>query len=299
MSLCRRLHGLCHSFVATYPTSLVWQSIVGFNAHSVSRLGASLAFYTVFALAPLLLVISFVAGLFWEDSAVHARMFEEIQNAVGEKSALFIQDLLTKVSHVDEETGRFTATVAIIATYLGATGTFASVREALNIIWNVDNERSQRTAVYVWLIRRLTAVSILFVAGLMLLLSLIANTFLSSLYDFIGAHISIPSFVPILLHLAVTYILATILFAMLFKALPDAVVKWQTAIVGALFTSFLFVMGEIVLSFYFQKSTLLSAYGAAGSFTAILLWIYYSAQIFLFGAEFTVAYANYRAAPVI
>ena len=294
MSICKHFGNLFCRAISKYPFSLLWRSIVGFNAHNVSRLGAALAFYSVFALAPTLLVISFIASLFWEDTAVHARMFEEIRGALGEKTALFIQELLTKVAQVDEGTGKFAAFVGLIATYIGVTGTFISVREALDIIWEVDGEGTSRAAIYSWILRRVSALIVLCLAGFILVLSLIANAFLSSLYDFIGAHISIPSFIPIGLHFAVTYFLTAILFAMMFKVLTDAIVLWHTAIVGGLFTAGLFVMGEIALSFYFQNSKALSAYGAAGSFTAILLWIYYSARIFLFGAEFAAAYAAHQ-----
>lgn len=268
-----------------------WQvlkdAFAGFRRHKVLKLSASLAYYTIFSLGPMLLVIIFFSNLFWGREAIEGEIYSQIRGTVGNGAAIQIQEIIKNASVSGND---FMAVISFVMLLVAATTAFNEMQDSLNTIWNLKVREDAGWKLMVK--NRLLSFSIVAGLGLLLLVSLIINTLLEGFMNKLQEmfpHISVV--VVYVTNLLLTLIVVTVLFAIIFRVLPDAVIKWKDVGVGALFTAVLFMVGKFCITFYISKSSLGSTYGTAGSLVVLLLWIYYSATILYFGAEFTKAYA--------
>jgi membrane protein len=260
----------------------------GFGKDKVLKLSASLAFYTVFSLGPMMIVIIFLADLFWGREAVEGRIFTQVRNLIGSRSALQIQEIMKNASLTGGNV--FTAAVGFIALLIGATTIFSEIQDTINSIWRLQVKF--RKGLVQWLLSRLLSFSLVVGLGFLLLVSLIINALVEGFMDQLREHFphtAIMLFYAV--NLALTFIIIWFLFAIIYKVLPDAVIRWKDVAAGAFFTTFMFMLGKFVISFYIGRANIGSAYGTAGSLVVLLLWIYYSAIILYLGAEFTKFYA--------
>ena len=270
--------------------SLLKQSFAEWKRDKVSRLAAALAYYTAFALAPVLIIVIAVASFLFEQSTVQGRIIEQLQGLLGESGAEMVQEML--VSAQSQDSNSFLATVVGFGLLVvGASGLFIQLQDALNTVWNVKARTDQGIG---GLVRdRLLSFGMVLVIGFLLMVSLALSAALTAVSGFIGGG-ALPG-LDIFWQIAnavVSFGVITLLFALIYKFLPDAKIGWSDVWVGAAITAFLFTIGKGAIGLYLGNSSAASAYGAAGSFVVLLLWIYYSAQILLFGAEFTQVYAN-------
>ncbi len=271
--------------------SLFKQTVREWSADNVPTLGAALAYYTVFSLAPLLVISIAIAGFVFGGDAAQGRIFEELRRLVGDQGGLAMQDVVRSAAS-QPRTGVLSAIAGIIALLIGASGVFGQLQASLNIIWGVAPRPGRGIAGVVK--DRILSFSFILVVGFLLLVSLLLSAAITFCAQWVGgiapgveflAHAS-----DIILSLAIT----TTLFALIFKFLPDARIAWRDVWIGALLTAVLFSAGKFALGFYLGMSSVGSSFGAAGSLIVLLLWIYYSAQILFFGAEFTQVWANRR-----
>jgi membrane protein len=257
-----------------------------------SRLAAALAYYTIFSLAPMLVIAIAVAGFVWQADAVEAQVMRQIQGLVGVEGAKFVADLLESASNPKE--GIIATIVGVITLLFGALGVFNELHNSLNVIWEVqpDKQDSFWQALKKALIDRFLSFTMVLGIGFLLLVSLVVSAGLSATQEVLGNAIPVPEIFLQLLNLVISIGVITLLFAMIYKYLPDAEIPWRYVWLGAFVTAILFSVGKMVIGLYLGNSAVASSFGAAGSLVLLLVWIYYSAQILFFGAEFTQVYAN-------
>lgn len=257
-----------------------------------SRLAASLAYYTIFSLAPLLVIAIAVAGFIWEQEAVEAQVMSQIQGLVGAEGAIFVADLIESAGNTPE--GILATIIGIITLLFGALGVFNELHNSLNIIWEVQEEKAESfwQAVKKVIVDRFLSFTMVLGIGFLLLVSLVISAGLSATQELVGNAFPVPEFLLQLLNLIISIGVITVLFAMIYKYLPDAEVPWRYVWLGAFVTSILFSLGKMLIGLYLGNSAVASSFGAAGSLVLLLVWVYYSAQILFFGAEFTQVYAN-------
>jgi membrane protein len=257
-----------------------------------SRLAAALAYYTIFSLAPMLVIAIAVAGLLWQRDAVTAQVMRQIQGLVGVEGATFVADLLESASNPAE--GIVATIVGIITLLFGALGVFNELHNSLNVIWEVQPEKQDTfwESVKKAIIDRFLSFTMVLGIGFLLLVSLVVSAGLSATQEVLGNAFPIPEFLLQLLNLVISIGVITVLFAMIYKYLPDTEVPWRYVWLGAFATAILFSLGKMLIGIYLGNSAVASSFGAAGSLVLLLVWIYYSAQILFFGAEFTQVYAN-------
>jgi membrane protein len=247
---------------------------------------ASLAYYTVFSIAPLLLIVISFAGIFFGKEAVEGQLFEQIRGLIGDGGAFTLQEAVKNASN--KSTSIVTSIIGLITLGLGAAGVFGQLKSALNNIWQV---KTNPKAGIIHLIKdRFLSFSMVLVISFLLLVSLSVSAFLSSMGTIIGNVLPVPFGLLQLINFLVSIAIISILFSLVFKVLPDVKVSWNSVWIGAILTAILFTLGKLLIGLYIGKSSLVSSYGAAGSLIVILLWVYYSAQILFFGAEFTKVY---------
>lgn len=251
-----------------------------------SRLAAALAYYTTFSIAPLLIVVIAIAGLVFRDTA-QQQIIDQISGTVGADGARMIAEMIKSAS---KPSSSIMASVIGIATLLmGAGAVFGQLQDALNTIWEVAPKPGQ--GIMETIRHRFLSFAMVLGVGFLLLVSLVLSAALAALGQFLNNYLPIPEAVMHAINLLVSFAVFTLLFAMMYRALPDAEIDWGDVWIGAGMTSLLFAMGKFVLGLYLGHSAVTSSYGAAGSFVLILLWVYYAAQILFFGAEFTKVYA--------
>lgn len=266
-------------------------TVTGFIDDLALKYSASLAYYTIFSIAPLLLLMISLAGIFLGKDAIQGKVFAEINGLVGNDAARQIQDM---IKHL-QMSGRSTISVIIgVATLIiGATTVFGEIQESINIIWQVKPKPKKS---WVKLIKdRLLSSSLIITLGFLLLVSLLVNGALLALSDHLKHFLpDITVTLFNLINVAVSFVVITVLFGIIFKVLPDVKIRWRDVRAGAIFTAVLFMIGRLLIGLYIQGSGTSSTYGAAGSLIVILLWVYYTSVILYFGAEFTRAYADFR-----
>ena len=272
--------------------NVIWKLLVAtytkWTEDHAQRLGAALAFYTVFSLAPVLLIVIAVGGLVFGQEAAEGQIIGEIQDLVGEDSAKAIQGML---AYARRPASSIIATgLALITLFVGATSVFAQVQDALNTIWGVKARRG--LGIIQLLKDRFISFLAVLGSGFLLLVSLVLSAGLAGLGKMLEAFLPASEFVLQAMNFLLSFVVITILFATIYKLIPDVSNRWQDVWVGAAMTSFLFTIGKFLIGLYLGKSEVGLAYGAAGSLIVILLWVYYASQIFLFGAEFTAVYAT-------
>lgn len=270
---------------------LIKNTFAAWNEDNVPRLGASLAYYTALSLAPLLLVVVAVAGLAFGKQAVQGELVWQIKDMVGEQGAKVIQDLI-QAAH-KQSSGIVATIIGLVTLFFGASSVVMELSDALNTIWHVPRNANQTglTSMFRYMKQRFVSFAMVLGVGFLLLVSLLVNAALSAAGRFFDQLLPVPEYVLHAVNLTLSFLVITFLFALIYKVLPDVRLKWSDVAVGAAVTSLLFTLGKFLLGLYLGKSTIASAYGAAGSFIIVLVWVYYSAQIFFLGAEFTRIYS--------
>lgn len=255
-------------------------------ADKAARLGAALAYYTIFSLAPLLVIMIGVAGLIFGKEAAQGQVTDQLAHLVGKEGGEAIQAIIENASQ--PERGSFAMVLGVLMLMLGAAGVFGQLQDALNTIWGVQAKPGGG----IWgLVRgRFLSFSMVLGVAFLLLISLIVSSALAAIGPLLGDWKT--SGIGQLVTFSFDLVVISVLFALIFKFLPDAKVAWRDVWFGAVVTSFLFSLGKTLIALYLGRAGITSAYGAAGSFAALLVWLYYASQIFLFGAELTRAYAN-------
>lgn len=260
----------------------------GFSDHKIMKKSASLAFYTIFSLGPLLIVIVYVASIFFKEEAVEGKLFSQVQDFVGPNAALQIQSVIENAAVSADST--FAAIIGVITLLVGATTMFGDMQDSINEIWSLKpNPKSGWIKI---IINRLLSFGVVASLGFLLLVSLSISALITSFNTQLQNQFPSLS-VPFIYigNLVISFIIITILFLIIFKVLPDAKIKWKDVLAGAIATSILFMVGKFGISYYLGTSKLGTTYGAAGSLVILLLWVYYSSVILYFGAEFTKAFA--------
>lgn len=258
----------------------------------VPLLAAALSFYTLLSLAPLILVSITVAAAIFGEEAARGQVYGEIQRTIGPEAAEAVAQLVqgARTAHIES----LSAAIGIGAMILGASAVFAQLHSALNAIWGVHHVHEAETrrqawllAAWAWIRRRILSFVLVFGAGVLLILSLVASSTIRAAVDFVESITPLQIAAVQISDILVSLILTTVLFAAIFKFVPDAVVRWRDVWMGAVVTSVLFNFGKYAISYYLAASAIGSIFGAAGSLVAILIWVYYACQIVFFGAELT------------
>jgi len=273
------------------PSSLWWvlkHALMGWWNDNVPRLGASLAYYTLFALAPILVVAIGVAGLVFGPDAVRGEVVGQIQGLVGRQGAEAVQTMIQNAAR--PSSSRLATVIGLVTAFLGATGAFIELQTALNAIWRVQPRPG--VSVLAFLKQRLISFGLVVGVGFLLLVSLVINAALAAFNRYLGRMFPALTAFWDASNVLVSLAVVTLLFAMVYKVLPDVRLRWRDVWVGALVTAGFFSIGKQVIGLYLGTSTLASTYGAAGSIVALLVWVYYSAQVVLLGAEFTRYYVE-------
>lgn len=273
---------------------LVKETAVGYSRDKGPLLAAALAYHTIFSLAPLLVITVAVAGFVFGETAVEGELVHLIEDAVGREAGIVIQNLISNASQ--GSSGIFATILSTALLFYGATGVFGQLKNALNMIWGIA--RGPDPGILALLKTRFLAVLMVMGIGFLLLTVVATNTILTAINSRLAAQgadmrAALPG-----VNFLITFVILTLLFAIILKTLPDATVAWRDALVGGGVTSFLFGIGQFVIGWYLGSRSIGSAYGAAGSLVVVLFWIYISAQILLLGAEFTQVYANKHGAKV-
>jgi membrane protein len=270
-----------------------WPSIrkaaIDFNNDNAFKLAASLSFSMIFSIGPLLIVVISLAGIFWGQQAVEGKIYLQIKDLVGGPAALQVQDIIKYI-----QASRHTLAGVVlggIVLLVSATGVFTEIQGSINYMWSIQ-AKPKKGWLYL-LISRLISFSLIVAFGFISMVSLVINSLMDLLSDYLKhyfSHLTVYFFygLNLVLILAVT----TLLFMIIFRILPDAVIRWKDAFIGAFFTGMLFMLGKLLISVYVGHSNIGLMYGAAASIMVILMWVYYSSLILYFGAEFTKAYAS-------
>jgi membrane protein len=253
------------------------------------KLSASLSYYTIFALPPLIIVIIALCGVFFGKEAVRGEIFGQINSLVGNVAALEIQNMIKNVNLKNDNI--FAATVGTITLLIGASGVFGEIQSSINYIWGL--KAKPKRGLFKFFKNRLMSFSMIGVLGFLLIAGLIVNSVMDILNQRIMNNFPyIAVYVFYILNILIVFAITTSLFTIIFKTLPDGKVAMKDALVGASTTAILFLLGKFIIGFYLGRSDISSTYGAAGSVIIILLWVYYSAIILYLGAEFTKVYAR-------
>lgn len=269
---------------------LLKDTVAEWQKDKVPILAAALAYYTVFSIAPLLIIVIAIAGFVIGQQAAQEQLIGEVQNLIGAEGAASIQHLIQ--NSYQPKSGILPSILAIATLLFGATTAFSQLKEALNIIWEVEPQQ-QRGGVIGFILTRVFSFLMVLVIGILLLLSLVLTSVLTGISNWLEQEwLTIPAFIWQFGDLMISFGLATLLFALIYRFLPDVKIAWSDVWIGSAITALMFIIGKAAIALYLGRSTVGSAYGAAGSFVIILLWIFYSAQILLFGAEFTQVWAN-------
>lgn len=269
--------------------NLLKDAVNGFIDDKVIKLSAALAYYTVFSIGPTIIIVIYLAGVFYGQEAVQGTVFNELKDLVGAQAAAQIQDVIRNVAQNSQ--GSFAAIFGTITLVIGATTVFAEIQDSINDIWGLRPKPKRG-----WLkmlTNRLLSFSVIVSLGFILLVSLILNGLIEALMDRLKTRF--PDMTVMMLYvinLLITFSITTSLFAIIFKVLPDAIIRWKDVMVGAMVTAVLFMLGKFAITFYISRSDIGTTFGAAGSLVILLVWVYYSAIILYFGAEFTKAYAT-------
>jgi membrane protein len=279
-------------------TALNWTSIFQLLKETASawvegkapRLGAALAYYTVFAIAPLFVIVLALAGLWFGEEAARRELFNQIHGLVGREGGEAIQAMVIAANK--PKAGLLATGIAFLTLFIGATGVFVQLQDALNTVWSVKRKPGRGLRHFVR--DRLLSFAMVLGIGFLLLVSLVLSAGLAAISQLLKGPLPAQEIIWQGATFTVSLAVITLLFAMIFKVLPDVRIAWRDVWAGALMTALLFNLGKFLLGNYLGRSSLVSVYGAAGSFVIVLLWVYYSAQIVLFGAEFTRVYAIRR-----
>lgn len=270
--------------------NLIKNTFSEFSDDKAMRLAAATAYYTLFSIAPLLVIAIAVAGLVFGRSAAEGQIVKQISNTIGSQAAETIQGMVARANNTGS--GILATVSGVVLLLFGASGVFATLQDALNTVWNVKQAPGQGLGTIIK--NRLFTFSLVLGIGFLLLVSLILSAAISALSGVLKGLVpgTGSTFLLGLINFVVSFGVITLLFALMYKYLPDAKIGWRHVWWGALFTALLFTIGKSLIGLYLGHSSVASVYGAAGSLAVILIWLYYSAVILYFGAEFTQVYAR-------
>lgn len=262
---------------------LLSEVVASWNQHGASAQSAALAFYTIFSLAPVLVVVIALAGAFFDEEAVRGQIFAEFRGLMGDEAARLVQEVLKSAGR--PAAGRTAALLGFITLLLGATAVFGQLQDSLNRVWDVAPKPG---AVFTTLLRkRMLSFTVVLALGFLLMVSLVLSAALSGFSQYLERHLDIPAALLEVSNFVLSFLVITLLFGTIYRLLPDVRLDWQDVFFGSVVTALLFVVGKSLIGFYLGRTSVASAYGAAGSLVVVLLWVYYSALIFFFGAIFT------------
>ena len=267
--------------------ALLKETFAAWNEHKAPKMGAALAYYTTFSLAPLLVIVVGVVGLALKQDRAREEIVAQFSDLVGKEGGTTVNTILSQAA--TQDTGLWAALIGLVVLLIGASGVFAELQDSLNTIWEVPPRARNWSA----LVRdRLISFALVFALGFLVLVSLLLSAGVAALGAFMKDRV--PGFDAVWegANSLVLFAVVTLLFAALFRFLPDIKIAWRDVWTGAGLTAALFIVGKFLLGFYIGHSAFASAYGAAGSLVIVLVWVFYSAQIFFFGAEFTRAFAR-------
>ena len=270
--------------------SLAKKAVMAWIDDYAPSMGAAIAFYTVFSLAPLIIIVLAIAGFFWGQEAVQGQLMGQMGGLLGQDGAQAIEGVVSS-SAQEKEQGIIATITSVVVLAVGATTVFAELQSALDRIWEVPASE-KKSGIWNMIRSRLLSFGLVLSLAFLLLVSLVVSTALAALGSWVGG--LMPGWETLLqvLNLVISFGILTVLFAMIFKFMPQVHVAWRDVWVGALLTALLFVIGKYLIGLYVGKSSVASSYAAAGSLVVVLLWVYYAAQVFLLGAEFTWVYAT-------
>jgi membrane protein len=272
--------------------ALLRETVIGWNDDNLPRLGASLALYTLLSSAPLLIIVVAIAGIAYGKQAAQGQLFWQIRDLVGTVGARAIQGVLEGA--YKPGTGAVATGLGLLTLAFGASSVVGELREALNTIWHVPAESSSLGFASVIALLKARVYSFAFVLGIgfLLLVSLVLNAWLAAMGKFFGGYLPAPEGVLQAATSLISFLVITALFAAIYKLMPDVRLRWSDVTVGAAFTALLFTVGKYLIGLYLGKASFGSTYGAAGSIVIVLVWVYYSSQLFFLGAEFTKVYTE-------
>jgi len=268
---------------------VIWQVLKQsgseFIDDKVLKLSAALSYYTIFSIAPMLIIIIFLCDLFLSQESIEGSIYTQIRSMVGDEATIQIQSMIKNASLSGDVS--WATIVGVVTLVIGATGVFAEIQDSINFIWKLK-AKPKKSGILKMILNRLLSFSLVISMGFILLVSLALNGVMEVLnHRLLSVFPEIEYFTLYVANLAITFLVITSLFAIIFKVLPDARIRWKDVLVGAIATAVLFMIGKFAIGYYLGASKVSSAYGAAGSIVIILLWVYYSAAILYFGAVFT------------
>lgn len=269
--------------------SLVRKALRTWSEDYAPSMGAALSYYTLFSIAPLLVIVIATAGIFLGEEAVRGEIFTQLEALLGVEGARGVESLLQSAPTAED--GALAALVGLAMLMLGATTALGELQSDLDRIWRVPMQR-KLSGLWAYARSRTLSFTMILCVAFLLMVSLVFSTVISVLGKWWGAWFIGWEVLAYVLDLAVSFGLMTLLFALIYKIVPRARIKWHDVWVGAAFTAMLFAIGKILIGLYLGKSDVTSGFGAAGSLVLLMVWVYYSAQIFLIGAEFTWVYAH-------
>lgn len=269
---------------------LLKASGTGFMNDRALKLCAALAYYTVFSMAPLLVLLMSVASIFFGEEAIQGQIFGELNDLIGNNAAKQIQEMIKNVSLSGNTTSALV--IGIVTLLIGATSVFVEIQDSINMIWKVKAKPKRG---WLKIIKdRLLSSSLVISLGFLLVVSLVVNSMVLALSGILTRYLpDITVWLVNALNLGLSFVVIATLFGIIFKFLPDVKISWKDVKWGAFFTAMLFLVGRYLIGLYIQTTGTESTYGAAGSLMVVLVWIYYTAAILYFGAEFTQAYASH------
>jgi membrane protein len=276
--------GMNKGLLSTSKTLLV-DSFSAWSSHNAPRMGAALAYYTAFSLAPLVILLLSIVSLFMQRDHAVRRMVAQISDLVGADGGKVVQEILSHAGSARALSWSTALSFGVL--WVSASGAFGELQNSLNTIWEVPKQKHPWVTM---LKNRLLSLSMVFVLGFFLIVSLSISTFITGLTDWWGGAVSKTGLE--LINTLASLLIISVLFAFIFRLLPDVELTWRDVFPGALFSAVCFIIGKFLLGWYISHSAFASSYGAAASFIVILFWVFYSAQILYFGAEFTRAYTR-------
>ena len=268
---------------------LAMQAASSWSGDHAQAMGAALAYYAMFSIAPLLVIIIAVAGMIFGEDAVTGALFGQLADLMGETGAAAVREMLAHASQ--PKTGAIATAISLAVLLLGASGVFGQLQAALDRIWRVQAS-AKESGVWRWLRSNLLSMGMVFGMAFLVTVSLILSTAIAALGKWWAPLLGGWALAAHLLDLAINFALLSAIFAMIYKIMPRARIEWHDVWVGAAVTAVLFTFGKVLIGLYLGKSNIGSSFGAFGSLLTMMVWVYYSAQIFLYGAEFTWVYAH-------
>lgn len=268
---------------------LIKTTISSWNSNYAQSMGAALAFYTLFSIAPLILIVLSITGYVFGVEAARGEIAAQLQNLMGEEGAKAVQALLQNVNKPEE--GIIASIIGVVLLIIGATSVFGELQNSLDRIWHAP-ERVRINGLFALLHERILSFGMILVIGFILMVSLVFSAAIAAISQWWSPQFKEWVMLVNMLDIVFSFMMTTAMFALIYKFMPSVKIRWGEVWIGAVITAILFTIGKFLIGLYIGRSAITSGFGAAGSLIALLVWVYYSAQIFLLGAEFTWAYSS-------